>query len=57
MLVEKFTSYDADEERVWFSTPSGGMLNSTSHSIEAIQYAEPLEQLPSKPAPVTGDLN
>jgi hypothetical protein len=48
VFVGKFESYDSVDERAWFSTPSGGMLNSTSHSIESIQYAEPLDQVPSK---------
>ncbi len=57
VFVGKFANFDADEERVWFNTPSGGMLNSTSYSIENIRYAEPLEQVPSKPAPSPNDLN
>ncbi len=57
VFVAKFSSYDSNEERVWFDTPSGGMLNTTSFSIENIRYAEPLEQVPAKPTPSPSDLN
>src|SRR5439155_3190765 len=57
VFVGKFSNYDENEERVWFSTPSSGMLNSLSYSIENIRSAEPLEQVPAKPAPVSTDLN
>lgn len=57
VFVGKFNSYDAAEERVWFDTPSGGMLNSTSFSVGYIRYAEPLDQIPSKTAPSANDLN
>lgn len=57
VFVGKFSSYDAAEERVWFDTPSGGMLNSTSYSVGYIRYAEPLDQIPSKTAPSSNDLN
>jgi hypothetical protein len=57
VFVGKFNSYDAAEERVWFDTPSGGMLNSTSFSVGYIRYAEPLDQIPSKTAPSSNDLN
>src|SRR5207249_801112 len=30
VFVGKFASYDSVEERVWFDTPHGGLLNSTS---------------------------
>ncbi len=56
VFVGKFATYDENEERVWFNTP-GGMLNTTSYSIENIRSAEPLEQVPAKPASVSGDLN
>ncbi len=57
VFVGKFATYDGLEERVWFNTPSGGMLNTTSYAVESIRYAEPLEQVPAKPAPVSSDLN
>jgi hypothetical protein len=57
VFVGKFSTYDEDEERVWFNTPSGGMLNTTSYSIENIRSAEPLEQIPATPAPASSDLN
>jgi hypothetical protein len=57
VFVGKFSSYDTLEERAWFDTPSGGMLNSTSYSISNIRYAEPLDQIPSKTAPSSNDLN
>lgn len=57
VFVGKFSSYDAAEERVWFDTPSGRMLNSTSFSVGFIRYAEPLDQIPSKTAPSSNDLN
>ena len=52
VFVGRFSSYDENEERVWFNTPSGGMLNTTSFSIENIRYAERLDQIPAKPAPI-----
>jgi hypothetical protein len=57
VFVGKFSSYDPNEERVWFDTPSGGMLNSTSYSVDYIRFAEPLEQIPPKPSPSSTDLN
>jgi len=57
VFVGKFASYDSLEERVWFNTPSGGMLNTTSYSVENIRFAEPLEQVPAKAPPTSGDLN
>ncbi len=57
VFVGKFSSYDALEERVWFDTPSGGMLNSTSFSVGNVRYVEPLDQIPSKTAPSSNDLN
>jgi len=57
VFVGKFSSYDPNEERVWFDTPSGGMLNSTSYSIDYIRYAEPLEQIPPKPTQTATDQN
>ena len=53
VFVGKFTSYDEVEERAWFSTPSSGMLNTTSFSIDVIRNAAPLEQVPAKPAPAS----
>ncbi len=57
VFVGKFNHYDGLEERVWFDTPSGGMLNSTSYSVKNIRYAEALDQIPSKTAPSSNDLN
>jgi len=57
VFVGKFSSYDPNEERVWFDTPSGGVLNSTSYSVDYIRFAEPLEQIPPKPTPASTDLN
>ena len=57
VFVGKFASYDALEVRAWFDTPSSSMLNTTSYSIDYIRNAEPLEQVPAKPTPASGDLN
>ena len=57
VFVGKFATFDDVEDRVWFDTPSGGMLNTTSYSVESIRYAESLDQIPAKPAPASGDLN
>jgi hypothetical protein len=57
VFVGRFSSYDNIEERVWFNNPSGGLLNSTSYSLESIRSAEPLEQVPTKPGPVNDHLN
>jgi len=57
VFVGKFSSYDTIEERAWFDTPSGGMLNTTSYSLQAIRSAEPLDQIPAKPAPDSEHLN
>jgi hypothetical protein len=56
VFVGKFASYDADNERVWFNTPSG-VLNTTSFSVESIRDAEPLEQVPAKPTSGSDHLN
>jgi hypothetical protein len=57
VFVGRLSSYDSDAERAWFYDPSGGLLNSTSHSLESIRSAEPLELVPSKPGPGTDHLN
>ncbi len=57
VFVGKFSSYDPLDERVWFDTPSGGMLNTTSYSVSNIRFVEPLDQIPSKTAPSSNDLN
>lgn len=49
VFVGKFSSYDSIDEKVWFDTPSGGMLRSTSFPVTSIRTAEPLEQMPAKP--------
>jgi hypothetical protein len=57
VFVGKFSLFDAVEERVWFNTPHGGVLNTTSYSVEMIRYAEPLEQIPAKPTASNDHLN
>lgn len=43
VFVGRFSSYDADEEMVWFNTPAGGLLNSTSIPLRNILSAQSVE--------------
>ena len=51
VYVARFSTYDPIEERVWYAAPAGGLLNSSSASLETIRSAEPLEAIPAKPIP------
>lgn len=49
VFVGRFSSYDAIDEKIWFDSPSGGMLRSTSFPLSSVKSAELLEQMPAKP--------
>ncbi len=57
VFVGKFSSWDPTEERAWFDTPSGGLLNSTSYPLTSILSVEAFEPVPAKPAPVSSEFN
>jgi hypothetical protein len=44
VFAGRFSSYDPDNETVWFDTPVGGLLNSASFALKAIRFAQPIEQ-------------
>lgn len=56
VFVGKFGNWDGENERVWFDTPSGRLLNTTSFPLSSIRSAELLEQLPPKPQPAAGPI-
>lgn len=44
VFVGKFSSYDAIEEVLWFDTPSGSLLNTTSFPLRSVRSVEPVEK-------------
>jgi len=48
VFVGKFSSYDSDNEKVWFDTPSSGIFPATSFPLDTIRTAEPMELVPPK---------
>jgi hypothetical protein len=57
VAVGRFTGYDSVEERAWFDTPYGSLLNATSYSLDSLRSAESLDKIPARPGPDTDHLN
>lgn len=57
VFVGKFSSYDSDNEKVWFDTPNSGIFPATSFPLNTIRTAEVMEQVPPKFQPVSDQTN
>jgi len=57
VFVGKFNSYDSDNEKVWFDTPSSGIFPATSFPLDTIRTAEEMELVPPKFQPVSEQAN
>jgi hypothetical protein len=57
VFVGRFSSYDSDNEMVWFDTPSGLLLTTTSFGLKHIVYAEIMTPEKDKKQPVSEPLN
>ncbi len=51
VFVGRFSSYDADNEKIWFDTPTSHLLNTTSYPLTSVESAEVIEQVPATPQP------
>jgi hypothetical protein len=57
VFVGRYSSYDPDNEIVWFDTPSGILLTTTSFGLKHIAYAEVMSPDQDKKQPAADPLN
>ena len=57
VFVGRYSTYDADNEIVWFDTPSGILLTTTSFGLKHIAYAEVMTPEKEKKQPTPEPLN
>jgi hypothetical protein len=57
VFVGRYASYDADNEMVWFDTPSGVLLTTSSFGLKHIAFAEVMSPEPAQKQPASQPLN
>jgi hypothetical protein len=57
VFVGRYASYDSINETVWFDTPTGVLLTTSSFGLRTIAYAEAVSPEPQKKQPAEEPLN